>query len=78
MSTAEFTSKINGVALNFLYLAIGAGVMGALQQFCWLYTSNRQVRGRGGGRAPPVACAYCMRRPVHAEGPTGWAVRVAA
>jgi hypothetical protein len=50
MSNDEFRGLISGIALKFVYLAVGAGVMGALQQGCWTYTSNRQARqaaGRG-------------------------------
>jgi hypothetical protein len=36
-------ADISGIALRFLYVAIGATVAGYLQQACWSYTSVRQA-----------------------------------
>ncbi|KIY93806.1 ATP-binding cassette, subfamily B(MDR/TAP), member 1 [Monoraphidium neglectum] len=43
MSDGEFRASISGVALNFLYVAIGAAVAGTLQQACWMLSGNRQA-----------------------------------
>jgi ATP-binding cassette subfamily B (MDR/TAP) protein 1 len=43
MTSSEFQDMVNGIALKFLYLAIGATVAGFLQQSAWSYTSNRQA-----------------------------------
>lgn len=40
---AEFSSQINGMALQFLWLALGAGAAAYLQQTCWAWTGNRQT-----------------------------------
>lgn len=45
LSDQEFRAQISQIAKQFIYLALGAGVAGALQQGCWMYTSNRQVGG---------------------------------
>ena len=43
ITSTQFQDLVNGIALKFVYLAIGAAVAGFLQQFAWSYTSNRQA-----------------------------------
>jgi hypothetical protein len=53
ISNDEFRSLISRIALKFVYLAIGAAALGALQQGCWTWTSNRQVGAPAWGASAP-------------------------